>query len=128
MSSSSKVNSSVSDLSGDICKVSRSTRIMQDMHNKSCNINSTKVLERTQLKGSYSQSLDMNFSINDSRTIRYIKASCCNADSTFIEKAFNFKKKGVRIAFFNIHHLLPKLEEIKYYLRQPTKPHIVGFC
>ena len=128
MSSPSRVNSFVTDLSGDNCEVSRSTRIIQDIHNKRCNINSTKALERTQFKGSFSQSLDMNFSTTDSRTVRNIEASCCNADSMVIEQAFNFKKKGVCIAFLNIHHLLPKLEEIKYYLRQPIKPHIFGFC
>ena len=39
---------------------------------------------------------------------------------------FQFKQRGLRIAHLNINHLLPKLEEIKYHLKQENSPVIFG--
>lgn len=41
---------------------------------------------------------------------------------------FNFQKKGIHIAFLNIQHLMPKLDEIKFHFKHTVRPDICGFC
>ena len=39
---------------------------------------------------------------------------------------FNTRSKGIHIANLNIHHLLPKLDEIKYQLTRTNSTKILG--
>ena len=41
---------------------------------------------------------------------------------------FDYHKKGIRVAFLNIHYFMPKIEEIRYHLSQSNRPDVFGFC
>jgi hypothetical protein len=41
---------------------------------------------------------------------------------------FQFTESGLHITSLNIQHLMPKLDEIRFYLMQNNRPQIIGLC
>ena len=99
-----------------------------------CNIQG-KCIRNVKFNNYISQSKDTNTTlkrdccdITDECDNNNINKACNDNCPVSTDNKFELKNKGVYIANLNVHHLLPKLEEIKLYLRQSVKPHIIGFC
>ena len=69
-----------------------------------------------------------HISISNTTTSRNIESEGNGTLENVYDQVFNFKHKGFHIVNLNVHHLLRKLDEIKFHLLKTARLHVIGYC